>query len=37
MRTEYKPLKFTVTDKRTVTLCDCQRTKNAPFCDGSHG
>jgi len=31
-----KPVKFEITEKRTVALCQCKATGNAPFCDGSH-
>ena len=30
------PLRFPVTERRTVALCNCKHTANAPFCDGSH-
>lgn len=30
------PLKFTVTETKTLALCNCKRTNNPPFCDGSH-
>lgn len=30
------PVKFTLTEERTVALCNCKHTKNPPFCDGSH-
>jgi len=34
--TGFKPLKFTIDDKKQVALCQCKQTGNAPFCDGSH-
>lgn len=34
--TGFKPMKFTVEEKKQVALCQCKQTGNAPFCDGSH-
>ncbi|NER80041.1 MAG: CDGSH iron-sulfur domain-containing protein [Leptolyngbya sp. SIO1D8] len=34
--TGFKPLKFTIEEKKTVAVCQCKQTGNAPFCDGSH-
>ena len=34
--TEFTPMEFTTTEKKTVALCQCKQTKNPPFCDGSH-
>lgn len=34
--TEFTPMEFTTTEKKTVALCQCKHTKNPPFCDGSH-
>ncbi|ANV88430.1 MULTISPECIES: CDGSH iron-sulfur domain-containing protein [Cyanophyceae] len=34
--TEFKPQKFTLEEKKKVTLCLCKHTQDAPFCDGSH-
>lgn len=34
--TEFKPVKFTIEEKKKVALCQCKHTKNAPFCDGGH-
>ncbi|MEO1207990.1 MAG: CDGSH iron-sulfur domain-containing protein [Cyanobacteria bacterium J06638_20] len=34
--TDFKPLKFTIEEKKQVALCQCKHTGNAPFCDGSH-
>jgi len=34
--TGFKPLKFTIAEKKQVALCQCKQTGNAPFCDGSH-
>lgn len=30
------PVKFVLTEARTVVLCDCKHTATRPFCDGSH-
>jgi CDGSH-type Zn-finger protein len=27
---------FEVTEKKLVGLCGCGRTRNPPYCDGSH-
>jgi len=34
--TEFEPVKFTITENKTVSLCGCKKTKNPPYCDGSH-
>ena len=34
--TDFKPVEFTLTEKKTVALCRCRTTKTPPFCDGSH-
>lgn len=34
--TEFSPLEFTITERKTVFLCRCKQTQNAPFCDGTH-
>ena len=34
--TEFTPLAFEVTEKKTVALCNCKYTANTPFCDGAH-
>jgi len=34
--TGFAPLKFEVTEKRSVALCNCKHTGNSPYCDGSH-
>ncbi|QSJ20529.1 CDGSH iron-sulfur domain-containing protein [Nostoc sp. UHCC 0702] len=34
--TEFKPIKFEITEKKPVALCQCKYTNNAPFCDGYH-
>ncbi len=30
------PLKFELTETKTVALCNCKQTQNQPFCDGAH-
>jgi len=30
------PVKFTLTEDKKVWLCDCKRTGNPPYCDGTH-
>ncbi|ERT07515.1 iron-binding zinc finger CDGSH type family protein [Lyngbya aestuarii BL J] len=34
--TEFTPVVFELTEKKSVALCLCKYTKNTPFCDGSH-
>jgi CDGSH-type Zn-finger protein len=34
--TEFKPLKFSVTEVQRVWLCGCKRSNDKPFCDGTH-
>ncbi|MEK0177914.1 MAG: CDGSH iron-sulfur domain-containing protein [Oscillatoriales cyanobacterium] len=34
--TEFGPVAFEITEKKTVALCNCKYTNNAPFCDGTH-
>ena len=34
--TEFKPVKFTMTEPQKIWLCGCKRSTHAPFCDGSH-
>ena len=33
---EFVPLAFEVTEKKTVAMCNCKYTANSPFCDGAH-
>jgi CDGSH-type Zn-finger protein len=30
------PMKFSLTEEKTVALCNCKHTSTPPFCDGSH-
>ncbi|HEY9604965.1 MAG TPA: CDGSH iron-sulfur domain-containing protein [Allocoleopsis sp.] len=34
--TEFTPLAFEVTAKKTIALCNCKHTANPPYCDGAH-
>jgi CDGSH-type Zn-finger protein len=34
--TNFRPIKFTVTENKNYFLCSCKKTNNKPFCDGSH-
>ncbi|MBL4775525.1 MAG: CDGSH iron-sulfur domain-containing protein [Mariprofundus sp.] len=33
---DFAPVAFEITEKKTVALCLCKHTNNAPFCDGTH-
>lgn len=33
---EFEPIKFTLTEKKSVWLCACKHSADRPFCDGSH-
>ena len=33
---EFKPVKFTITEKKIYWLCACKHTNNKPFCDRTH-
>ena len=33
---EFKPHHFEVEETKAYYLCNCKKTKNSPFCDGSH-
>ena len=33
---EFKSVHFKAEESKTVYLCQCKHTKNAPYCDGSH-
>ena len=37
MYTKNSPYQVPVQAGKTVFICQCGKTKNAPFCDGSHG
>jgi CDGSH-type Zn-finger protein len=34
--TAFTPVKYELTEAKTVAWCGCKHTKNAPCCDGSH-
>jgi len=34
--TDFTPVAFDVSEKKSVALCLCKHSKNQPFCDGSH-
>jgi len=34
--TEFKPVRFTMTEPQKIWLCGCKTSTNPPFCDGSH-
>ena len=34
--TDFEPVKFTLTEKKTVALCGCKHTQTPPYCDGAH-
>jgi len=34
--TGLQPVKFQVTEKKTVWWCQCKHTATAPLCDGTH-
>jgi CDGSH-type Zn-finger protein len=34
--TEFTPLKFELSEKKTVALCGCKHTSTPPYCDGTH-
>jgi CDGSH-type Zn-finger protein len=33
---EFTPVDFEVTEKKSVAVCNCKHTSNPPYCDGSH-
>ena len=35
--TGFVPLKFDLTEGKTVAWCGCKQSQNKPLCDGSHG
>ncbi len=34
--TEFRPVKFELTEARKVGFCGCKQSNNQPLCDGSH-
>ena len=34
--TEFKPMAFSVEEKKDVWLCQCKHSGNKPYCDGTH-
>jgi len=34
--TDFTPISFDVTEKKTYYLCQCKQSSNKPFCDGTH-
>ena len=34
--TEFKPVKFSMSEPQKIWLCGCKGTSKPPFCDGSH-
>ncbi|MGC8915447.1 MAG: CDGSH iron-sulfur domain-containing protein [Thermoanaerobaculum sp.] len=34
--TGFAPVKFELSEKKTVALCLCKHTSTKPFCDGTH-
>ncbi|MGB3510033.1 MAG: CDGSH iron-sulfur domain-containing protein [Microcoleaceae cyanobacterium] len=34
--TEFTPMAFELTEKKSVALCNCKHTDNPPYCDGTH-
>jgi CDGSH-type Zn-finger protein len=32
----HAPVKFNLSEVKSVSLCGCKRSKNAPYCDGTH-
>lgn len=34
--TEFKPVAFTIEEKKEVWLCQCKHSSNKPYCDGTH-
>lgn len=33
---EFRPIKFEITEEKKVFLCMCKQSENKPFCDGTH-
>ena len=36
LMTGLAPVKFTLTEEKTVAMCACKHSGKEPFCDGSH-
>jgi CDGSH iron-sulfur domain-containing protein 3 len=34
--TQFKPVRFTMSEPQKIWLCGCKTSSNPPFCDGSH-
>jgi CDGSH-type Zn-finger protein len=34
--TNFTPISFDITEKKTYFLCQCKQSGNKPFCDGTH-
>ena len=34
--TDFKPMAFSLDEKKKVVLCQCKHSKNKPYCDGTH-
>lgn len=34
--TGFTPVKFTLSEQKTVALCGCKHTGKKPYCDGTH-
>ena len=32
----FSPVRFEITEDKSVALCMCKHSKNKPFCDGTH-
>ena len=32
----FSPVRFTLEERKEISLCMCKQTKNPPYCDGSH-
>ncbi len=34
--TDFKPIEYTLSEKKRVAMCTCKHTGTAPLCDGNH-
>ena len=34
--TGFRPVLFSLSEKKSVSLCQCKQTSRQPFCDGTH-